>query len=238
MPSDDPEVVLRLSGWADATRNRDALRGHARLAVDSADGQTRVRSKQIVVLRRPAQLRVEVMGFLNQSIAVVTTDGQHYAVFRAQPRSYRSGVVGPTLLWDEARISLTPGEAIELLLGVPAGDAAWQPAAAWRSADGRIRIDWVDSAGERVQSVVFDRDGNALDVERFETAGQSAWRARYDDFRDVNGVAFAHSIELSTGRGSTRAEIRLSGIELNPELRDDIFRLDRPGAPTGDGEGG
>ena len=90
---------------------RHALRGRARLAVDGGDGAVRLRGKQIVVLERPARLRVEVLGFLNQTVAVLTTDGERFELFRSGDRSYETGAVHPDLLWQEAHLALTPEEA-------------------------------------------------------------------------------------------------------------------------------
>lgn len=226
--ADDPAVVAQIAAWSGEAREREALRGHARLAVDSADGRVRVRSKQLLVVRRPAQLRVEVLGFLNQTVAVVVTDGERFEVFRAQDRDYRSGEVGPTLLWDEAGIALTPGEAIGVLLGAPLGDPAWRPSGALREVDDALRVDWADADGALRQRVGFAADGTVASVERFAASGEPLWRARFDDYRDVGGSALAHAIALETG--ATTASIALSGVELNPPLDDDIFHLERPHA--------
>ena len=55
----------------------------------------------------------------------------------------------------------------------------------------------------------------------------------------MSGVSLAHAIRLEAAQPAVRAELALSGIELNPALSAELFRL-RPIAPDGDpdGEGG
>ena len=95
-------TAVAASGPAGALRrtksSRQALRGRARLAVDDAKGRVKVRGRQLLVVERPARLRVEVQGLLDQTVAVLVVDGDRYELFRADDRSYRSGVLPPGLL--------------------------------------------------------------------------------------------------------------------------------------------
>jgi len=75
LPPDDPRPAALLDAWARAAGERHGLRARARLAVDGADGALHLRGKQILVLERPAYLRVEILGLLNQTVAVLVTDG-------------------------------------------------------------------------------------------------------------------------------------------------------------------
>ncbi|MBW2716176.1 MAG: hypothetical protein JRD03_08870, partial [Deltaproteobacteria bacterium] len=79
----DPLPRRLLDDWVERTSERQRLRGRARLAVDRKDGSVQLRGKQLVVLERPSRLRVEILGFLNQSLAVIATDGVGFEVYRA-----------------------------------------------------------------------------------------------------------------------------------------------------------
>ena len=79
-------------------------------------GRLRLRGRQVLVAERPASLRVEIQGLLNQTVAVLVTDGERFELFRADDRSYRSGPVEPDLLWRHAWLALTPQQAIDVLL--------------------------------------------------------------------------------------------------------------------------
>ena len=88
LPSDDPRPAALLEAWHAHTASREALQATARLAVDAAGagangGDLSFRSKQRMWLERPAQLRVEVLGFLDTTLAVLVTDGERYSLFQS-----------------------------------------------------------------------------------------------------------------------------------------------------------
>jgi hypothetical protein len=208
------------------------------MAVDSANGSIAVRGKHVMVVQRPARLRVEVLGFLNQTLAVVVTDGDRFEVLRTQDRSYEAGELRPTLLWDEARIALTPEEAISVLLGIPLPDPQWVPSPVAMDPMGLISIELADTDGARRQRLSFGLHGYLTESQLFDAAGRLIWRAHFDDYREIDGDWLAHAIELDVTTGTTHAEISLSDVELNPVLSEDLFRLRLPGTETAAGEGG
>jgi hypothetical protein len=210
---------------------RTALRGNARLAVDAdragADGgDVRFRSRQALVLAWPASLRVEVRGLLGNAVAVLTTDGDRYDLFQAEDRSFETGPVHDSLLWEVARLALTPAEVVDVILGAPQLDAALAPSGAFDAGDGRVRIALSDASGMLRRQVDFDRDGRLRWLQQRRGSGAVAWEARFDDYAQVDGTPLAHSVSIELREGSTRARLTLSRVELNPELPPDIFRLD------------
>jgi hypothetical protein len=237
---DDPRPRQLLDDWVERASQRQRLRGLARLAVDRDDGSVRLRGKQLVVLERPSRLRVEILGFLNQSLAVIVTDGVGFEVYRAEDQSYEAGEVDERLLWNEAGIDLSPEEAVAVLLGVPISEPLPAPANAVRDGDGRIRIDLADAQGSVVQRATFDPTGRLRAFEVLDNSGAVLWAAQFGEYRDVGGSAFAHSIGLDVRSGNTRAEISFRNVELNPELPPGLFRLfpSREGGPPGAGVDG
>ncbi len=222
---DDPRALAVLAQWVSGAAARTGLRGRARIAVDSADGSIAVRGRQVLVVQRPDRLRVEVLGFLNQALAVVVTDGNRFEVLRTQDQSYETGELGPNLLWDEARIALTAEEAISVLLGVPVPDPGWVPTRVANDPRGLTSIDLADSAGVRKQRVSFGPHGYLIESLRFDPSGQAIWHAHFDDYREIHGEWLAHEIELDVTIGTTHAEISLSDVELNPPVSEDLFQL-------------
>ena len=239
LPADDPRPARLLTAWSQSAEARQAMRGRARIAVDGADGAFRLRGRQRVVLERPARLRVEILGLLGQTAAVLVTDGNRYELLRAGDRSYESGEVHPDLLWQQVWIALTPEEAIDVLLGVPAPDPSLVPTAAWADAAGNVRLELRDGDGNLRRRAVFDAEGRLKRLEVFEIGGQRRWQATFDDYKPVDGTPFAHRVVLDVNAGGTHAEVELRDVELNPPLRPDIFRLRAP-ALSGSvpGEGG
>ena len=232
LPADDPRPGALIAAWIDGTRDRRSLRCRVRLALDGRDGGVRVRAKQVLVLERPARLRVEVKGFLNQTAALIVTDGERFEVFRAGDGSYDAGPVDPGLLWREAQLALTPLEVVDLLLGAPTAMRALAPAGAVWTRPDRIRMDLVDASGIVRRRATFDTQGLLRQLEVLGAGGDWLWRASFDAYSEISGAVFAHRIALDLAAGSSRAEISLRDVELNPALPADIFRL-RAAATTG-----
>jgi hypothetical protein len=238
LAADDPRPRALLDAWEQAARSRRALRGHARLAVDGGDGAVRLRGRQVLVLERPARLRVEILGFLDQTVAVLVTDGERFELFRAGDRSYETGEVHPGLLWEQAWLALTPQEAVDLLLGVPAPQPGLAPSRALGDERGGVRFDLADAQGRVRRRAEFDGEGRLRRLEVLDASGGLAWTARFDEYATVSGEAFAHAVSLDVTAGGTRAEIALRDVELNPELPPGVFQLRAREAAPGGGSGG
>jgi hypothetical protein len=229
----DPRPAALLAAWTQTAEARRGLRGRARIKVDASDDSVHLRGQQILVLERPARLRVEILGLLNQTLAVLVTDGGRFELFNAHDRSYRTGEVSPALLWEQAHLALRPEEAVDLLLGAPAPDPALRPAAAFGDDVGGVRIDLADASNAVRRRAGFDALGRLRWLEALDEAGRRLWRAEFRDYAQLGETAFAHTLDLEVDAGGTRAEIRLRDVELNPELPPDIFRLRAPQAGAG-----
>jgi hypothetical protein len=143
------------------------------------------------------------------------------------------------LLWLVASLDLTPVEAVELVLGAPRLDASLAPLRASQTGDGEIAVELGDAAGVVHERRSFDAQGRLREVERLDEDGAAAWSARFDAYQPVGSVPFAHEIRVEGASRSASAELTLSGVELNPSLPADIFRLQPAGSAGGaDGMGG
>lgn len=233
---DDPRPLEYLRGVAIGAEQRRALRGRARLAVDGDDG-VRIRASQILVMERPAQLRVEVQGLFSQTAAVLASDGERYELFIPQEGRYESGPVDPELLYRVSGIAVAPEVVIDLVLGasIPHEDLIVSEAAA--TSDGQIQVSLTGPEGELRRRMAFDAEGRLRRLEVRE-GGRVAWEARFAGYELVDGRPFAHEIVLDVPKAATRAEITLRDVELNPPLPDGVFRLNLPQFQGGAGDGG
>jgi hypothetical protein len=230
----DPRPAALLAAWHAHTAGRAALQAVARLAVDApgagADGgDLSFRSKQRMWLARPAQLRVEVLGFLDTTLAVLVTDGERYALFQSQEQRLEEGAVYPDLLWDAARLALTPAEAVEVILGAPEPDAGLTRGTAYLVGE-RVRIALTDPGGRVRRWVEFGAGGELRRLAQSDDRGDVVWEALFDDFTEIDGAPFARNVALRSSSGRAHAELVLGRIELNPDVPADIFRLRPPGS--------
>lgn len=232
LSADDPRPARLLSAWREMAASRHALRGRARLSVDARGGDVKLRGQQVVVLERPARLRVEIQGLLGQTVAVLVTDGERYELFRADDRSYQTGVVHPDLLWQQAWLALAPEEAVELLLGAPAPGAGLVPGPAWSDREGDVRFDLVDAEGRPRQRARFDALSRLRQLDQLRPDGSLAWHAEFDDYADVAGRPFAHRVSVDVPDGDSRAEIELRDVQLDPDIAPEVFRLRTPASQS------
>jgi hypothetical protein len=173
----------------------------------------------VLVAERPARLRVEVHGFLNQLVAVLASDGHSFALYRPGAPGLERGPVHASLLEEVTGLPLRPEEAVAVLLGAPTLGAA-RPGRAEALSDGTLRV---ELAGDEARRVTFDEAWNLRRLEVWE--GGRVLHVRYDDYRPVGGVPFAHAIELEFSEPEARAEVSFQEVELNPELPPGTFTL-------------
>ncbi len=224
----DPRPARLVTAWNESAKQRLGLRGTARLAVDGGEGDLRIRSRQRLALERPSSLRVELLGFLDQSLGVLVSDGERFEFFRAEDRHFESGPVRDRLLWEHAYLDLSVEEAIGLLLSAPILDPSLVPARAWETPGGGIQVDLADERGAVLERVAFVGAARVAWLEVRGEDGGVEWRARFGDYRGVARADVAPELVLDVAAGGTHAEISLRDVELNPELPPGIFQLRGP----------
>jgi hypothetical protein len=217
-----------LAGMNESAAKRQTLRGMASFSFDGAVGN--VRSRQAIVLETPSHLRIEVLGFLSQAVAVLVTDGEQFDLFRAENRSRRNGAVYPGLLFEVAQIDLTPEEGVALLLGAPPEQDGLLLASATGLEGGGVRIERVDDGGVLRQRLDFDAEGRLVRVETYAPGERLLWSAAYGDFRQVGDIDFAHEISLWFPSSQTQVQLVFKQVELNPTLPEGVFTLQLPSA--------
>jgi hypothetical protein len=223
LPPGDLRPQAYLRDLAARGAERRALRGVAKVALEGPGGASR--SRQILVLERPARMRVEVQGFLNQLVAVLVSDGERFELFRAEDRSVEQGDVHPGILYQVAGIPLRPEAVVEVLLGAPDLGPRALPGPAALLSDGDVRVDLVEEGGVGLRRLRFDAEANLRQLDVLTDDGQLAWRVRFEDYRRVGELSFAHDVALDFPLAEARAEVSFQQVELNPELPPDVFGL-------------
>lgn len=226
---DAPEVQVALAALVAQTSARHSLRGSARVSLEGARGASFAR--HLVLLERPARIRLEVMGLVGQRIAVLTTDGNRFDLFRAETGRVESGLVYPGLLREVAGVPLTPEELVALLLGSPPHPVA-PLRTAMRGGDGRLALSWAGPAGETVHAIL-DAEGLLQALRLDDLAGYERVAVSYADYRPVGTGSFAHHVTLDFGSRGLRAEVDFRNVELDPELPEGLFRLQVVSSPGG-----
>ena len=224
----DPRIAAGLDRLSATAASRRAMRGRARLSLDAPD--LRFRRPQRLVVERPTSLRVEVLGLFGQVAAILATQDGRYQFFDPAEGVLEEGEVSAELLWQFARVDLTPEEATAVLLGAPRATDGLAPLAAFALMDGGVAVVLgSDAQGHARERFEFDALGRLQLAKRFGSDGAAIWSARFDDYREVADQPFAFHVALSFPRVNAEAEIQFKQVELNPDLPADVFVLSVPG---------
>ena len=227
---DDPRPAALLAALDRHAAAVRGVRGTARVAIEGQRGASFAR--QLVLLERPDRMRVEVLGLLNQRVAVLATDGTAYQLYRAETGAVERGAVHPQVLSEVAGLPLTPGEAVAVLLGGP--DPPTGALRAGALADGGVQLELTDAGSGLRRSLDFDPAGNLRRYRVSPPDGAVLVDVAYRDFASVGGTDFAHTIALDFPASDTRAEVTFRNVEINPPLPTGLFTLGG-GRQSGDG---
>jgi len=207
----------RVQAWVDAFRiegrTRTGLRALGSMKVESPSGSGRVR--EVILVERPAQLRLESLDMLGQTRALLVTDGASYAFYDGG--KLERGPVLPELLRDAVGLDLEPHEAVRVLLADP-GLATGPPVRVYALGADRLAV----FPGQRV---LFAPQGDVRSVEILDEHGNLRWAAEYRRWRDLDGGRYPFAMTLRFPRSNVRAEIELDEVDLNPVLAPALFVL-------------
>ena len=219
LSSGDPRPEQLLAAQAGRVENRRALRATARVRLEGQGSG--FFAKELLLLERPARLRVEVLGLLGQRVALLASDGSRYALWRAETGRLERGPVSPDILFQVSGVPLRPEEAVALLLGAPRLPTS-APHAQRISEAGAVRLAWREAGWSRVAE--FDPLGR-LRAWRVGRAEELWLVARWEDFREESAQAFAHRVELDFPVRDQSARVDFHEVELNPVLSPELFEL-------------
>ncbi len=212
------------------SRNRriQSIRALARVTVNI--GENRFRIEELIIIKKPASLRIETLSPIGQPLLYLTMDAEVLeALIPAENRLYRGEAAMKYLstffpFWGEAR------EIIPLMVG----EINWEDHDPYAihynqrekayllkedTPDGSRRIFWISPFHFALfRAAEFDRLQNPQ------------WEVLFGNFRKKDGIPFPMDIEFQSFSSGCRMKMRLLEWEINPSLREGTFRL---GVPKG-----
>ena len=216
---DDERAERVLGDYLEMLAGRPGLRGSARVALSGPD--FKLNRPQRIVVERPASLRFEILGLFDQLAAILATDGREFGFFEAATGEITRGRVSPSLLWDLAKIDLSPEEAVGLLLGTPEPAPGVGRSAVWLEPDGRIALAFAwpredpaaaclsgassalfdpecfvgeEALAEGGEVFFFDEAGRLVELRSLEVAGIVRLRVLFERYEPLDGVDGADGV--------------------------------------------
>ncbi len=160
-----------------------------------------LRGRAVILAKKPDSFRIEVLAPFGRLIALLLSDGDNLTVFaNGGLKTYR---------WDDPALpySFTSEEFVSFLLG----KNDWTPQNPGASAGGAYEI-------------TRGASGNIANLVKFKE-GSPILSVSMSDYKAASGYVLPYRISLKDSRRTL--SIRYTGIEINPEIRDDIFEINK-----------
>jgi hypothetical protein len=216
----DAAEVLRL--LAEAEARVTSIDAEGRLSFEAKEGKASLGAFLVAV--EPGRLQLQAMDFFGRPQSQLVSDGQRFGLYLAAEGLYFLGPASPANLARFVRVPLSPEELVSLLLG-----RAPRLAAEWRlevdREAGAYRLS--GSAGPRSQTVWVDPvTFRAL---RTEVAGDTPYRARFEDLKVAGPVAFPRTIVLeSPQQEGVRIDLQYQQLTVNGQPDPSLFAPEPP----------
>lgn len=208
--------------------------------VRSVSGEAKVRAKtrdasgsasQFVLAEAPDRLRLELLSFFGQPVAVLASDGRYFQLHDLENGEFTAGPATPGNISRLLPLQMEPAELVSLLLGEVPLLAEARPAA--------LRLD------ERARAYVLELRGaqahGRFPVQEIglepatlrplwtvlpQRAGLDRYRVAFHDFEGE--LDLPRRLSLSVEDGKESLGMRWTERELNPEIDPELFRLEPP----------
>jgi hypothetical protein len=206
---------------------RSALQGLRALArLRYTDGPDTTSARQAVVVARPDRVRVEVLSMLGTAFLLVADHGQLTAYVRDEHTVYR-GTASPRNLARYARIGLPIEALVDLLLATPpAGDGGRRADVSFDPQRGAVLLQRT-SDGETYR-VWFSDTALPVAAEVCDAAGDTEWRARFEEYREAGGLAVATHVGVELPASAQAMDLVLQDVDVNPPVDPSVFALQVP----------
>jgi outer membrane lipoprotein-sorting protein len=219
------ELLAALRARADQVQTLRAI-----AKVDETAAGQRVKVKVALFAARAGKLRIEADSPLGGAIAVLTSDGDHFALLDARNNRFLTGPANACNVARLIRITLAPEDVVTVLMG--AAPIHGEPVRVeWDATHGgrevlTLRDD--DGSGERLYFAARERRWDLLAAERRDARGHLQWRVTHEDFGDHAGIRLPNLITVQEPPHHASAQIKYRSLEPNAQFPDRLFQQEPP----------
>lgn len=225
-PSQNAAIAPAPAQLSDLIARRDrrlgVFRGEAHIEYQSPTQH--FRSSQIIAVRAPSSIRIDVMNPFGVSYTVAT-DGRRLAAFDRRKKVYYEGWAGADNIREYTGVPLSAADLAMLVRGVPPSFGA----AARGGRIQRTETGWLWSRNlPRGGVIELWVDFANWDPVRLRVSdGVHDMDATFGDYQDLNGLNFPRHMEVSFIDGG-KLELSYHKMSRKLELAADAFRIQRP----------
>jgi outer membrane lipoprotein-sorting protein len=230
-PSEPDARAAYAKQLVDALAQRDrALTSLRTEAVMQYAGPTQHgKAREQIAVRRPQNLRIEVMSPFGVALVVAANDST-LQIFRASDNTLIRGEASAKTLDRFARIPLAPALAADLLMELPTDTSVLARGPDFTAGEACMLIAGYYLADGATLELGFDGSQLALVRHRLADA-RPDYEVRYSDFRGAGNLSLANRIDADFDLAHTKVTIRYKHPVVNVTVADSEFEL-KPGPST------
>jgi len=220
-------AAILIRTLAERDRALDSMQTPA--VMEFSNPQHHLKTREVITLRRPQNLRIEAMSPLGVAMVVAAKDSQ-VAIFRSSDNTLMRGAATADTLNRFAQVPLAPKSAIGLLMGLaPDPNLLAQPPDSVRTAGAILIALWRLPDGGTLE-LGFAGGQLTLVRQRLQD-GRISCEVRYGDFQDIGGLMMAYQVEADFPPAQSTVKFRFQRPIVNGAIADSMFVLS-PGPST------
>ncbi len=221
------QVQKMITALAQRDESLDSMQ--TRAVMEYTSGDQHVKAKEDLVVKRPADLRVEAMSPFGVAL-LLAAQGSELAIFEPGQNRFMRGQATAETLYRFVRIPMEPAEAVALLMGLAPRDFPLDSGVDSVSSEGAMTVATYGNAATGTRQLGFS-GGNLAMVRETAGNGHVNYEVRYSDYHDIGGVMFPYVVDASFPPASSRVTFRYLRPIVNGDIPASTFVLTpAPGA--------
>ncbi|MBI1814003.1 MAG: hypothetical protein HYR72_03415 [Deltaproteobacteria bacterium] len=219
VPRAQPNAAARFTTVLAREEQITSLR--ARFTAESRRGDERHTTTGVLLVKKPDRFRLRMLLPIGFTVFDYVRTGAHSQV--SLPLEDRVIVDPP----PDGALPFSQADFAEAFLrGQAAFPGACAPSSSVSNDHGAVIV--CREAGQIVREIRLDASAATIREETSYEAGQPRMIIGYDDYREIDGVALPFHITMRYPARDLAVDIAVQRYEVNPALRDDLFRLAAP----------
>jgi hypothetical protein len=187
------------------------------------DGRQHLKTRETILVRRPACLRVEAFSALGVA-AIVTANDTQIAVFNASSNTLTTGGATAQTLSRFVQIPMAPRQAVNLLMGlVPEPQGLDGKIDSVRIEGDLTIVSFAKGDGSRTELGFAGAD---LELARQKMADQTlSYEVHYADYREIGGTSFPYELDARFPMAGTQVKFYYKRPIVNGAIEETAFVL-------------
>ena len=192
-------------------------------------GDKHVKAKEEIVVKRPANMRVEAMSPFGTAV-LLAAQGPQLAIFEPGQNRFMVGKADADTLDKYVRIPMEPADAVGLLMALAPPSFALSSEDYKVTNDGTMLIASYGDAASGTRQLGFE-GGNLAMVREGASGSRVEYEVRYSDYHDIGGLMFPYVVDATFPAAGSHVTFRYQRPIVNSVIPDSTFVLTpAPGA--------